>query len=77
LPVAEATMSIVPNQAPGQCHAEQENDDASDRAAGWRRRRFHDLKRRRQKCQFFAAPSLRASQRDHVWRGLGGRNRFS
>ena len=56
-PVADATMSIVPAEAQISATQNKRYNGRSDRTADRRRRRFHDLKRRRQKCELFAAPA--------------------
>ena len=64
LPVAEATMSIVPHQAQTSAAQNSSDDRDRDRAADRRRRRLHDLERRRQERQLLAAPVARAPERN-------------
>ena len=60
LPVAEATMSIVPQDAQASASAEEHAIDGRDRAADRRRRRLDDLERRRQERELFAASVARS-----------------
>ena len=76
-PVAEATMSMVPQAGPAQRGAEQQDDDRRDGAADRRWRRLHDLERGRQERQLFGAPLRRTPKRNNPSHRLAGHGGFS
>jgi hypothetical protein len=62
---------------PYQPRGEQQDDGGPDCTADRRGRRFDDFKRRRQECQLFALPRVRAPKGDDAPGRLDGRIRFS